>query len=380
MIKNLFIFCGVLAITCCTPKPNNSKTDTGSGSAGNTNVSSASAIPELPYDSTRNPFGVLCNSTAGGGPLSPQIRASLGKQLGVNYLRTGTMISKWTGSSPANDVFVKSGFKMVMNINNAPLGGGLPPSPFPSDMVAYRKSVGEIMDKYPAEVVVIENEEANDKYYTGTPEEYLKMLTVAIDEAHKRGLRVANGGITSRELTILVWKDFMNRGMVKEANEFGKEAIPSNFLNDLPNLNGNPAMKARIADIEKLIAAYKSLPLDYVNFHWYEPINMRFAKNVAANASPDHVVPGAMEAVVNYLHNATGKPVMTNELGVVTESPNLVKEVLQEALNLKLPYVMFYSGSNDKTGGSMPIHSDNGTLLPNGIAYRDFIASHFPKK
>lgn len=380
MIKDLFSFCVVLAITCCTPKPKNSKTVNNSGTVDNSTAATPSVIKELPYDNSRNPFGVLCNSSGGTGPLSPQIRIAIGKELGVNYLRTGVMITKWTGSTAANEAFVKSGFKMVMNINNDPLGVGQPPSPFPSDMVAYRKSISDIMDKYPAEVLVIENEEANDKYYTGTADEYLKMLNVAIDEAHKKGLRVTNGGITSRELTILTWKDFMNRGLTAQANAFGKAAIPANILAALPTLNSIPVMKERIAEIEKLVAAYKVLPLDFVNFHWYEPIILRFSKNAPSDASPDHIVPGAMEAVVNYLRNATGKPVMSNEMGVVTSSANLVTELLQEAQNLKLPYVMFYSGNGDRTGASLPIHNDNGTLLPNGVAFKDFIKTHYPVK
>ena len=66
MINRLFIFCSVL-VTCCTPKPQNSKT--AEGSVNNTTVSSASVIPQMPYDSTRNPFGVLTNTIGGGGQI-----------------------------------------------------------------------------------------------------------------------------------------------------------------------------------------------------------------------------------------------------------------------------------------------------------------------
>ena len=374
MINRILIFCSVL-ITCCTPKPQNSKTV--EGSVDNATVSSASVIPQMPYDSTRNPFGVLTNTIGGGGPLSPQIRVKLATELGVPYMRTGTMITKWTGSSPANDVVVKAGFKMVMNINNSPLGGGLPPSPFPTDMVAYRKSISEIMDKYPAEVIVIENEEANDKYYTGNADQYLTMLSTAIEVAHSKGLRITNGGITSRELSVLVWKDYMKKGMTKEATAWGKACIPANFLSDLPDFSHNTAMRDRLVEIEKLLAAYKTMPLDYVNFHWYEPINLRFVKTFPADADLNHVVAGAMEAVVNYLHNATGKPIMTNEFGPVTSSPTLMTELMQEALNLKLPYAMLYSGDGDRIGATVPSHNNDGTLTPNGIAFRDFIKSHF---
>lgn len=374
MANHLLVLFSLVTIAACSPKPQNSDT---TESSTNSSDRSSSTVAALPYDSTRNPFGVLTNSQGSVGALSPAVRIKLAKAMGVNYVRTAVVLSNWSGSVPANDAFINAGLKMVMNINNTPSGRNNAVTDYPSDMVSYKRSLNSVFDKYQPEVVVIENEEANSNYHSGSAAEYITMLTTAIDAAHARGLRVTNGGLTSRELTLLTWKDFMNRGMTREANEFGKSAIPPEYLDDLPGLTRHKQMAERLRKIDSLIKAYKNLPLDYVNFHWYEPINLRGLTSFPANADFEHVVPGAMEAVVNFLHNATGKTIMTNEFGPVTESPNLVKELMQEVLNLKLPYALIYSGDGDRTGKAIPLHTDEGSLKANGIAFKDFISSHF---
>ena len=64
----------------------------------------------------------------------------------------------------------------------------------------------------------------------------------------------------------------------------------------------------------------------------------------------NHIDPAVFNVVVNYLKRTTGKPVITNEFGVLNTSPILIQELMQQVLNTNMDYAIFYSG--DGAGGS----------------------------
>jgi hypothetical protein len=110
-----------------------------------------------------------------------------------------------------------------------------------------------------------------------------------------------------------------------------------------------------------MIAAYKTMALDFVNIHWYEPLT----------ASDDSTIstPGVAKEVADYLRRTTGKQVLTNEFGQTNQIPTLVASQVNEFRLANFAYAIDFSGTGGGGLNSQPL--TNGlTLLPNGIAYR----------
>ena len=105
------------------------------------------------------------------------------------------------------------------------------------------------------------------------------------------------------------------------------------------------------------------MDLDYVNVHWYEPLD--------EDNDPTISAPGAAKEVADYLRWATGKPVITNEFGQDNQLPSLITSTVNEFRTAGLSYAIVYSGTG--VSGAQPLH-EGTNLLPNGIAYRDVIA------
>lgn len=316
-------------------------------------------------------FGVMVAKSEGH-IIPPSQQVKVARDLGVNYIRTKIDISTWTGSSDAYDTYAAAGFKILLNIisgvpRNA--AGEHAPVPFPTDMNAYAKALNSILDKYKPEVVVIENEEDNPNYHSGGADDYINELKTAIQVAHSKGLKVTNAGITFREVCLIVYDDMMQQGKKQQAIEFAQKVFPPNVLNRINNLN-MPAVKRQLDFGRKIIAAYKTLDLDYVNFHWYEPIKARGINGADVN---DTIVdPKIFEFITNYLKTKTGKPILSNEIGVFNPSPALVKGLLQSVKDAGLRYAIFYSADGG-VGKAVGLQNGLGELRPNGEAFRQFI-------
>ena len=314
-------------------------------------------------------FGVMI-SKSDGMNIPPEKQAQIAKALGVNYTRARIDIKTWNGSNSNYDAYTNAGLKVLLNVNygiprNAM--GNNSPIPFPTDMAEYSNSINSILNKYKPEVLVVENEEDNPLYHTGSAFDYLTMLKTAIDIAHKRGIKVTNGGITVREVCLVVYDDLVQKGKEKEAREFIESAAPPALLQRLNKIN-NPMVQRQIEFGRDILAAYKTLNLDYVNFHWYEPVRAR-----GKGAQDVQFDPKVLAFVANYLKTATGKPVMTNEFGVLNASPELVKNVLQVVKDADIKYAIFYSADGEGEGKAIALQGGNGELRDNGIAFRDFI-------
>jgi len=244
------------------------------------------------------------------------------------------------------------------------------PLPFPTDMAAYSKTVNSILDKYKPEVVVIENEEDNPNYHSGSADDYINELKTGIQIAHSKGLKVTNGGITVREVCFIIYDDMMQHGDKQKAKDFAQRAFPDVFLNRINNVN-NPQVAKQLEFGRKIFAAYKTLDLDYINFHWYEPVQARGQAD-KANGAFD---PSVFSFVANYLKTATGKPIMTNEFGVFNTSADLTKNLLQTVSDNKLSYAIFYSADGG-AGKAVALQNGLGELRDNGAAFRDFVKQH----
>ncbi len=323
-------------------------------------------------ETNKNPFGVLIDKTDNAAvPIDKKILAA--KALELNYIRLRTDINTWSGNINNYYDFTSAGFKIILNINyGIPRGsmGEKQPVPFPTDMDAYGKTVTSILDKYKPELVVIENEEDNSGYHSGSADDYINELKTAISICHAKGLKVTNGGLTVREIMLLVYDDFMSNGKTQEANDFARRALPPQYLVKLNNYKSMPVVQRALTFGKAVVQSYKTLNLDYVNFHWYEPVAARGKINSDAR-NADHIDPAVFAAVVNYLSRVTSKPVITNEFGVLNTSPTLITGLMQKVLDEKMDYAIFYSG--DGVGGSVALQNGDGSLRQIGEAVRNFI-------
>jgi hypothetical protein len=310
-------------------------------------------------------FGVLVH-----GMMDVNTKMNVAKDLGVSYVRYAVILQNWKGSDPNVDNITSRGFKIIMNVNwGLPQAQGMKsPVPFPRDMTQYKRILNDVLDKCKPELVVVENEELIKQYHTGPVEDYITELQTAVDVAHSKGLKVTNGGLTNKELTLLVYHDYLDRGMSHEANDFANRTMKPAWLT-------GPDADDLYNKAKKLIEAYKTLPLDYVNIHIYEPI-----KNMSGGTRNDvtSITPNAIKEIIEYVARATGKKVITNESGTRSNSPDLATQMLEEFAKENMEYVIWFSG--DGAGGAIGLQNEDGSLRPNGVAFKKFVEEHKDNK
>jgi len=251
-------------------------------------------------------------------------RIIVANKFGVSYVRSAITVKDFKGKDPAMEKYLSSGFKVVLNLNWGMVssgGGGRTPVPFPTDLATYKQKLGAVLDKYKPEVAVIENEPTTGAFHSGPIENYIAELAAAVEVCHAKGVKVADGAI--------------HVGYVQQVMKGGN-------------------LKGKALDVKKLIDAYTTLNLDYVNVH-------------TAGSGTSYPA-GSLKQVADYLRAKTGKPVMCNEFSVHSSSPSLIKSMVDGFKAGGYEYVIVRSG--DSAGGAVPLHSGTN-LLPNGIEYRD---------
>ena len=255
--------------------------------------------------------------------------------LGVNYVRVQIVLKDFTGASSRIDSYISSGYKIILNLNYGDpqnSNGTKTPVPFPTDMVEYRRLLGNVLDVYHPEVAVIENEPTTSQYHSGPIEDYITELKTAVDVCNKRGIKVADGSTNVQRVQQV--------------------------------MNGqNSGYADALAQTKQLIEAYKTIPLDYVNVHSSAPFN--------STDNPNIYPPGVLESVANYLRTTTGKPVMCNEYNQDNQSAGLMTTAVNGFKAGGYTYMIARSNKGG-TGNAQPLNK--GTKLTTiGIAFRDAI-------
>ena len=297
---------------------------------------------------SQNPFGVMLPSQV--------VRSSQGiqvaKALGALYFRPSSIFQdQWNGTCTECDIATSVGLKLVLTVQNS---GPLPTAP-PSDLTAYQRTLGQVLDKYRPAILAVENEENSALFYTGTPEEYAAELKAACQVAHQKGIPCTNGGLVGALVALLVYDHYIESGQPDKAKDFVDRAF-TNFKPDLrPKLN-SPEAKRLISKGKALLSAYRTAGIDYVNFHWY------FADTKA------------LEEAVVFLRAQTNLPVITNEIGQQTDDPNQTTAVMGKIVDLGVPIAVWFGLDGPKARGLVNL---NGSLRPTGQAFKGFIEERF---
>ncbi|MBS0645221.1 MAG: hypothetical protein JSR97_01335 [Verrucomicrobia bacterium] len=335
------------------------------------------SVDPLPTKPT-NTFGVLVNDADGVNFSISQKVTFVKDVFKVPYTRVSIAIPNWTGTSAIFEAFNNAGIKVFLNVSSKVTNETTPPGPFITDLVLYRTKLIEILDKYKPEVLVVENEETNEQYYTSPPQDYINILTIAIDEGHKRNIKVTNGGIPLRTSTLLCWDNYQSTGQTAAAANYALRAFPSSISANMPAfMASNVQAQQMLSKAKTLMNAYKTLQLDFVNFHWYELVTQR---EIAAQTSDlptlAHVDMKAFEETYNYYKSFTGKQPITNEIGQINKVGSLLTDIVTKCYDLKIPYVIWYSGDGG-AGKATALYDGSGTLRDNGNAFKTFISSKY---
>ena len=263
---------------------------------------------------SKNPFGLMI----GAPDITLAQRIALVKELGAIYFRPNSVfLDKWNGNCNECEAATSQDLGLILTIRN---NGGLgQPTTPPTDYIIFRQTLAEILDKYPPELLVVENEENSAAlFYNGTPQEYLQELSVACEVAHQKQIKCTNGGLVSMLVTGLVANHYLEQGDPAKADEYLLRALSPEEYQQYQNMS----QELKLEQLNKgktLLAGYKNSGADYVNFHWY-------------NADSP-----ALEEAVDYLQATTGLVAITNEVGQHNEDPQQVTDVMDKIVELNIP-------------------------------------------
>lgn len=288
-----------------------------------------------------NPFGVMLPARLARSPAGME----LAKTLGVTYFRPSSLfLDREKATCRECDAARVAGLKLVLTVRASGPSATLPPP----DLATFRGRVRRVLERYAPAVLVVENEESSRLFYAGTPEAYGAELKAACEVAHDRGIACANGGLVSTLVALLVEDSYRERGDVESARDFAARALSPQTRR---RLRSAPA-RALVDKGKALIEAYRAAGADYANFHWY-----------IADTK-------ALREAVAFLEDATRLPVITNEIGQLTDDPRQTTAVMRTIVELGVPIAVWFGLDGPKARGLV---DEDGSLRPTGRAFKRFI-------
>jgi hypothetical protein len=258
-------------------------------------------------------------------------------------------LDEWVGTCIECDIAMDAGLKLVLTVRNNGKSGATTP---PSDLTEYKSILSQVLDKYHPVVLVVENEENSELFYTGTPDEYAEELQSACQVSHQRGIPCTNGGLVSTLVALLVYYHYLDSGQDELAHDFAIRV----FTPEEQELLNSPQAQEQLLKGKKLLSSYRLSGADFVNFHWY--------------IADTH----ALEEAVTYLMAQTGLPAITNEIGQHTDDPAQTTSVMNMVVKLNLPLAVWFGLDAANARGLV---EQDGTLRPTGQAFKEFIEENF---
>jgi hypothetical protein len=297
-----------------------------------------------------NPFGVMLFPNPGEDFSLTLARA---RGLGVAWFRPPT-IALQSGSVGVPTPFVHSGLKLAISIRNSPDASARTPSHPPADIRAFRKSIAAVLAAWHPNLVVVETEEDSTAFFDGTAEAYVAELNAVCAAAHDTKAQCTNGGLTGKAAAALTWLSFLGtKNQTDRACDFAKRALPEEKLCGYRTPADIPKdLRARlVGSAEALLQAYKTGPIDMINFHWFRGDSRAFAE------------------IAEYLSRATGKPAVTNEFGQRkgAEDPKEIRPLLRAAIAESMPLAIWYSVD---TADTVSLFGPDGRLRATGWEFQ----------
>ena len=226
-------------------------------------------------------------------------------EAGFDLVRVPVFLSE-EFSKQGIDNYLTNGFSVQINLN---WNKTQVPSDFPtpSDYPEARKMAKKFFDHYrpykdQIPLLCLGNEWDNLSYHSNSIIYYVYGLRLIVDLAHEFGFKVADAGITSTST---------KRWMYSQLS--GAEALlwKKNYWVAEDRADYQPLMQR----IQFYIDHIQSVPIDYLNMHWY---------NI------DHTANGFPKAAGTYLKQCGKTEIITNEFGIKTPELGLWKSTVKE--------------------------------------------------
>jgi len=312
-VAALLLLAGIITLNSC--KKEVAPTD---------NVANAAALSSITSDEAVGGGTTWGADIAG----STDVQTTVCNKLGVKYIREAIEVKNFNGNVTWLKNLTQKGFKVVLNLKWES-GKGSKPVPFPtaSDMTKYKQQLTKIFNAFKPEIAVIENEPTTDLFHSGPIENYINELKNAVSVCKQFNVKVTDGAIH----------------------------VP--YINSVKNGNAN---SGKALEVKKLITAFKTIGLNYVNIHTAGP----------TGKDPNIYTPGILKSAADYVRSQTGKPVMSNEFNVKNYSSTLVRNMVNEFKKADFTIAMIRSGYS--SSGAVPINKGTN-LLANGVAYASAI-------
>lgn len=223
----------------------------------------------------------------------------------------------------------------VQNTAFFPTGAALTASAFTLD---------SLFDIETPDLLSIENEESNQSYHKGTPQDYINELNTLGAVAHAHGVPYSNGG-TLIQLVYYIRKYYQDHGLTDSVN----------WINTAAGLSPGtgPAAQAQINWYSVVIPAFRNSNMDYVNFHHYEPPR---TDTVPTTES------GLTRVIINFLKQQTGKEIITTEFGTRNHSNALLIQMCNIIKDAGVKWAIYFDG-------------DGSVAFANEPAYKTFLNS-----
>lgn len=303
-----------------------------------------------------NPFGVMLFPNPGEGLDLMLARA---RGLGIDWFRPPTIsIEDWPGDGacPACGAYFKSGLRLAIAVRATGEASESAPSRPPANLDAFSKTLASAIAAWHPAFVAVEGSENDPRLYKAPGDlvaAYGAELSAACAVAHAAKAACANGGLTGISAAALLWWAALADGDADRACEFAQRALPGRELCAYRKAAEVPAqVKAQlIGSADRLLALYRSAPIDTVNFHWFGTDARAFAETA------------------DYLAKVTGKPVVSNEIGLRrgADDPALVRPLLRAARAEGLRLAIWYSLD---TADTVSLFGRDGRLRPTGWEFQ----------
>ncbi|HEY0190353.1 MAG TPA: hypothetical protein VGC42_04475 [Kofleriaceae bacterium] len=332
--------------------------------------SSMSGVPDNAADLTPSPaaalppvvLGVLQQGAYATVPVYPRAdkpptfsdgqRLSIAQALHVAAMRTqlrfladgtssgGTFIAEITNAGLDAAVSVLSG------PDNA--AGAVPPLT-QAQIPAYKTHLSTALDSYTTALVMVENEEIAPKFYAGTPSTYALELAAAVAVGRAHGVPVTNGGLTNLPARQLTWNSYYVAGDFTRADSFARRAFSPQTTAQLPDAThpNRPLpsdFQAQLTLAQQYLAVYHGSAMDYLNVHLY--FQLAPVGSSSGVTTPDELT-STMNEILTYVAAASGKPVVSGEMGQYDVNPATVDAMLRAAQLSHLAYAIWFSGDGD---------------------------------
>jgi hypothetical protein len=330
-------------------------------------------------------------------------RIALAKSYGVQFYRSSINKGDWyaskTGQMNVYDNLSANGFAILLNLVWSPTRdettGLITQQTFPSNAASpsspYYQWVKEVIDSVSTTnrtkpiMVVVENEENNEVFYdvsdTLQMNKYVDMLKAVLTICNPKGIYVTNGGFTSKGLQFAT-QDWLKNTVRRTAeaqsyawNAFSFSAYYTLYPPRPAGISGEGVdnLKDRAFRVKYLLGKYQTMALACINFHWYEPTRVGRWDELKNNGTPwsygiskNNTSLNVFETSMEFLvANSGGKKIITNELGVLTNSSCLVKEIMTKVAAKPFGAVelcCFYDGDGFEEYDARALHNTFSTM------------------